>query len=130
MCIAILKTKKGNITDEQLKNSFISNSDGAGIAYTIKGKLIIEKGIVNVDKFIKAVRNAEKKCDSNMLIHCRIGTSGYKDKNNTHPFKVTNNVCLIHNGILDVDVPKNSNINDTQIFINDYMKEHGGENNE
>lgn len=127
MCIAILKTKKGNITDEQLRNSFISNSDGAGIAYTVKGNLIIEKGIFEVNKFIQAVRRAEAKCDNNMLIHCRIGTSGYKDKKNTHPFKVTKNVCLIHNGILDVHVPKNSDINDTQIFINEYMKDLSNE---
>jgi predicted glutamine amidotransferase len=123
MCIAILKTKKGIITDEALINSFNSNSDGSGIAYTIKGKLVIEKGIFDVQSFVEAVRRAEKLCDNNMLIHCRIGTSGHKDANNTHPFRVSDNVCLIHNGILDVDVPKNSTINDTQIFIRDYMTE-------
>lgn len=121
MCIAILKTKKGKISDEALKESFTRNSDGAGIAYTLNKKLIIEKGIFNVEQFIKAVRRIEKICDNNMLIHCRIGTSGLKDKDNTHPFNVSKNVCLIHNGILDIDVPKNCNKNDTRLFIEKYL---------
>lgn len=123
MCIAILKTKKGIITDDELRNSFNSNPDGAGIAYTVGKKLIIKKGIFNVEEFILTVRNAEKECDNNMLIHCRIGTSGKNDEKNTHPFYINNDVCLIHNGILDIEVPTNSEINDTQIFIKKFMKE-------
>ena len=56
-----------------------------------------------------------------MLIHCRIGTSGVKTEYNTHPFMVNENVCLIHNGILDINVPKDSKKNDTQIFIDKYL---------
>lgn len=122
MCIAILKTKNGVITDEELRNSFKNNSDGAGIAYTSNNELRIVKGIFDVETFIKTVRQAEKLADNNILIHCRIGTSGKKNKNNTHPFVINNNTCLIHNGILDVDVPKGSDINDTQIFIKKFMK--------
>lgn len=122
MCIAILKTKKGIITDEELENSFYNNPDGAGIAYTVKNELIIEKGIFTAKDLIEKVRNAEKICDNNMLIHCRIETSGNMDENNTHPFLINKNVCLIHNGILNIDVPKNSPINDTQIYINRFLK--------
>lgn len=123
MCIAILKTKKGVITDSALRNSFINNSDGSGIAYTKDNQLIIEKGIFDIDEFINVVRKAEKICDNNLLIHCRIGTSGNKDELNTHPFYINNNVCLMHNGILDINVPRDSRINDTQIYINRYLKE-------
>lgn len=122
MCIAILKTKNGTITDEELRNSFENNSDGAGIAYTHNNELRIVKGIFDVETFIQTVRQAEKLADNNMLIHCRIGTSGLNDKENTHPFVINNNICLIHNGILSITVPKGSKINDTQIFINKYMK--------
>lgn len=122
MCIAILKTKKGTITDEELRNCFNSNPDGAGIAYTLNNELKIIKGMFNVKDFIETVRMAEKICDNNMLIHCRIGTSGTKDGFNTHPFEVNKNVALIHNGILDIDVPKDSKKNDTQIFIDKYLK--------
>lgn len=121
MCIAILKTKKGKISDEALKNSFRHNSDGAGIAYTVNNNLVVEKGIFSEDELIKAVRKAEKICDNNMLIHCRIGTSGVNTEFNTHPFMINNKVCLIHNGILNIDVPKGSQKNDTQIFIDTYL---------
>ena len=121
MCIAILKTKKGKITDEALRNSFRSNPDGAGIAYTIDGKLMVEKGIFSAQELIEKVRAAEKVCDGAMLIHCRIGTSGEKTAYNTHPFIVNDKVCLIHNGVLDIDVPDNSKENDTQIFIKRFL---------
>lgn len=122
MCIAILKTKEGNITDEELKNCFNNNPDGAGIAYTVKNHLIIEKGIFDVKKFIKKVRKAETVCDGNMLIHCRISTSGNIDEENSHPFFVNSNLALIHNGVLDIDVPKNSPKNDTRIYIESYLQ--------
>lgn len=122
MCIAILKKKDGNITDEQLKNCFEANPDGAGIAYNVNKKLIIEKGIFHVEDFIKKVRKAEKRCDGNMLIHCRISTSGNIDKDNCHPFFVNSSLALIHNGILDIDVPKNSPKNDTRLYIERYLQ--------
>ena len=45
MCIAIVKTKDGTITDDMLRTSFRHNPNGAGIAYTKDGELIIIKGI-------------------------------------------------------------------------------------
>lgn len=121
MCIAILKRKNGNITDEQLRECFINNPDGAGIAYTKDNQLFIVKGIFDVKTFINEVRTAENICDNNMLIHCRIGTSGVKNAFNTHPFLINEHIALIHNGILDIKVPKGSLENDTQLFIKRYL---------
>ena len=123
MCIAILKTKNGTITDEQLKNCYRRNKDGAGIAYTVNNKLIIEKGIFNMDEFVAAVRAAEQICDNNMLIHCRITTSGNIDTLNCHPHVLNANMCMIHNGVLHIDVPKNSLVSDTIIYCNKYLKQ-------
>ena len=58
-----------------------------------------------------------------MLIHCRIGTSGLKDKKNCHPHIVNDDLVLIHNGILDIEVPQKSKVSDTVIFIETYLKE-------
>lgn len=121
MCIAILKTKTGVITDEALKNSFESNSDGAGFAYTIDNQLIIEKGIFHSQTFIERFRVIEQIADDSILIHCRIGTSGLRDANNTHPHIISDKLCLIHNGILDINVPKNSTESDTVLFIKKYL---------
>ncbi len=122
MCIAIVKPQGTEISDEYLENCFDNNRDGAGIAYAKDGKLYVIKGIFDKKQFIKEVRKAEKVAQGSMLIHCRIGTSGLKDKNNCHPHIVNDNLVMIHNGILDVDVPKNSKVSDTVIFIETYLK--------
>ena len=122
MCIAILKTKDGNITDEQLRNCFESNPDGAGISYSKNGKLYIIKGIFNVNEFIKAYHNAVAEADGAMLIHCRISTSGEVDKLNCHPHVVSDECVMIHNGILSITVPKDSKVSDTVLYVEQYLK--------
>ncbi len=121
MCIAIVKPQGTEISDKYLENSFDNNNDGAGIAYAKDGKLYIIKGIFKKENFIKIVRNAEKIAQGDMLIHCRIGTSGLKNKNNCHPHIVNDSLVMIHNGILDIDVPKKSKVSDTVIFVEKYL---------
>lgn len=123
MCIAIVKPKGANISDEYLENSFDNNNDGAGIAYSSNNKLYIIKGIFSKKQFVDAVRKAEKLADGAMLIHCRIGTSGLKDKNNCHPHIISEKAVMIHNGILDIDVPKKSKESDTVIFVKKFLQD-------
>ena len=122
MCIAIVKTKDGKITDNELRNCFDSNPDGAGIAYSKNGSLYIVKGIFDEKEFIDQYHKAEAEADGAMLIHCRISTSGNVDKVNCHPHVVNDNCVMIHNGILDIDVPKDSKVSDTVIFVNELLK--------
>lgn len=123
MCIAILKTKQGTITDDILRTSFKNNPNGGGFAWTENGTLYIIKGIFNIDTFVNTYHEIEKKADSNILIHCRISTSGLVDKDNSHPHVVNNSTVLIHNGILDIDIPKDSKKSDTVLFIEKYLKD-------
>lgn len=122
MCIAIVKPQGTYISDEYLENCFNNNSDGAGIAYAKDGKLFIIKGIFDKEQFVKTVRHVEKIAQGDILIHCRIATSGLKDNNNCHPHIINDSLALIHNGILDIRVPFNSKISDTVIFIDEYLK--------
>ena len=122
MCIAIVKTKEGTITDDTLKACFEANPDGAGIAFAKDNKLYYLKGIFDVTKFIEAVRTYEKESQGAMLIHCRIGTSGLKDTKNCHPHVVNQYCVMIHNGILDIDVPDKSQISDTMIYTERVLK--------
>lgn len=121
MCIAIVKPQGTQISDECLRNCFENNQDGAGIAYAVNGKLYVTKGIFKLDDFIKNVRAVEKIAEGDILIHCRIGTSGKKDKNNCHPHWVNSSTVMIHNGILDIDIPDKSEVSDTILFINEYL---------
>ena len=122
MCIAILKTKDGNITDEQLLNCFDNNPDGAGLAYTKDNKIFIVKGIFDAKQFVEEYHKAVAEADGAMLVHCRIGTSGFKDYTNCHPHIVSDECVMIHNGILSIDVPKGSKVSDTVLYVEQYLK--------
>ena len=122
MCIAILKTKDGNITDEQLLNCFDNNPDGAGLAYTKDNKIFIVKGIFDAKQFVEEYHKAVAEADGAMLVHCRIGTSGFKDYTNCHPHVVSDECVMIHNGILSIDVPKDSKVSDTVLYVEQYLK--------
>ena len=54
MCIIIAKNRNGRLpSEEELKTSFEYNSDGAGFMYIDNGKVVIDKGYMTYDSFIK-----------------------------------------------------------------------------
>lgn len=105
MCLAIYNHSK-TIDYESLSNAWDNNSDGAGLLYIVKNKLRVFK---SYDKkaFIRTYMDIRKKNDEPMLIHFRIATSGFKGKENLHPFLVSPDLGFIHNGII-------SDLGDTQ----------------
>lgn len=120
MCIIILNKKNSTLSDDILKNSFLSNPDGSGFAYSINNKLYIIKGIFELDKFIETYKTIKEVSESDILIHCRISTGGKIDKNNCHPHIIHNDCCLAHNGILNIKPTKTKS--DTKVFIDTYLK--------
>jgi predicted glutamine amidotransferase len=121
MCIIAIQPMGVKIKENILKNCWDANNDGAGIMYVENGKVIVNREMHSFSDFMKLKRNADK-LNTNIVIHFRIATSGGINERNCHPFKVNNDVYFCHNGILDIEVPNNSNINDTQIFNNAFMK--------
>lgn len=138
MCIIIAKDKIGRLpTEQELRNSFYYNGDGAGFMYVDNGKVVIDKGYMNIDSFIKHFKSL---CDrfndfnnKSLVIHCRIGTSGKNDKGNTHPYPITDdkralksrhlygeNIGIAHNGIIH-GYGTATGLNDTQEYISKYL---------
>jgi predicted glutamine amidotransferase len=110
MCIAILNNGK-KLTRKELSNCWVSNDDGAGMLYIDNGKLAVFKQ-PNHDGFNVAGRDFDnfvneydrvytmsKASNNPVLIHFRIATHGL-DPAYLHPFLVSDNVGLIHNGII------------------------------
>lgn len=123
MCIAIVKTKDATISDDTLQKCWDSNPDGAGFAYPSGGQVVIEKGFFKFKKFLKNFRKAEKKHPhAPMLIHFRISTSGLIDKTNCHPHRISSKLVMIHNGVLHIDVPKDSKVSDTVLYCKNYLQ--------
>lgn len=139
MCILIVKPK-GVLTpnEETLKTCFENNPDGAGFSYNKNGKVIIRKGFMTIEDFLKAVKKIP--VDSTALIHCRIGTSGGKTQGLTHPYPLTNDYksmlktthalepvewgkayAVAHNGVFS-GLGHHAVVNDTCEFIANFIK--------
>lgn len=121
MCVIAIQPRGIQISKEHLQNCWDNNNHGAGIMYSVGGKIIVKKEMKSFDKFYNHIEEASKH-DTSVVIHFRIATSGGINDYNCHPFKVHKNLYFCHNGILDIDVPKDSKENDTQIFNNALMK--------
>lgn len=133
MCIIVNKPKGVEMpTKEILKNCFTRNSDGAGLMFSLNGKVQIHKGFMDFDSFHKYIKKLDKVHnlkDKAIIMHFRISTGGNVDAGNCHPYPVTKNeeslrkehvvtdLGMVHNGIIQMYNTKYGVLNDTQQFI-------------
>ena len=115
MCIAIYVPTGKNIKDEQIRNAFSNNRDGAGVMHYDKyGRVQYSKGFMNVESLLAYWHNNTTD-KYPRAIHCRIATSGKISKGCCHPFPITDDLdvmlkshgksktgCLIHNGVFNI----------------------------
>lgn len=123
MCIIVLNTKE-HLSKELLNECWQSNNDGAGLMYAIDGKLNIFKELKSFNTFYEyysTLRNEFKKIK--IGLHFRIATSGKIDVNNVHPFNVNDKLAFMHNGIIDIPLPRKSKISDTIAFNQKILKQ-------
>ncbi len=116
------------------------NPDGAGFMYTVKKRVYIEKGFMNLKELLNALAGLEKRIkkldesltDIPVVLHFRITTHGGTSPENTHPFPISpdqtlltalelsSNVAFAHNGIID-SVSAYGSLSDTQIYSRDIL---------
>ncbi len=100
MCVAIYLPATAVIDEETLKKCYTRNKDSIGYCFVKAGKVCIRKFLA-YDEFIAKYRlDKAANPDEDFIIHFRIATSGKIDLANCHPFKVTEKVAMVHNGIL------------------------------
>ena len=123
MCIIAMIPAGKQINKNTLENMTNNNPDGSGIAWIQDNKIKTYKTMDN-DKFInKALEVQSKFCkDSDILIHCRIATSGKTDLDNCHPFKISKDTVFAHNGILNC-VEATNKVSDTRMFNKALLKQ-------
>lgn len=110
MCLAVYKPS-GTLPDwEAYAEGFRSNSHGAGFAAVDGGSVHIHKGFFSFDAFREAFQPF---ANLQAAVHFRLATHGNKDKDNCHPFLVTQQLALIHNGVLDIACDKDKAMSDT-----------------
>ena len=131
MCIIAIKKKNVPLPDEKIfKTMFENNSDGAGFMYNHNGKVVIQKGFMTYEKFIRTLDKVSKEIDTYstaMVFHFRIATHGAVTTGLCHPFPLSDKTHLlkrhfyscklgiVHNGIIPIQPRKG--ISDTMEYI-------------
>ena len=112
MCIIIASPAGNSIPEDHLKNGFESNSDGAGIAIAVDGKVVVNKFLGYKD-FINYYRTVAGIYPT--VVHFRIGTQGTRGTENVHPFMI-HDIAMFHNGIFSHDDLKHTVKSDTNML--------------
>lgn len=115
MCIAILN-KSSMLEESVFENSFDNNPDGCGMAYVIHGKVHVIHNLTSWKTLYEEYQQVRPLTKHPIMIHFRIGTSGAKDERNLHPFMVTKDLALIHNGMVSYS-PIDKERSDTWHFV-------------
>lgn len=118
MCLAIYKPAKVKPDWDALEEGFRSNAHGAGFAVR-DGQVRIYKGFFTFDEFAKAYRPLEK---HQALIHFRWATHGNRTPVNCHPFRVTDELVMIHNGVLNIDCDIDKAMSDTWHYVEHILR--------
>lgn len=124
MCVIIVAPKGHNIPLENIRRANCSNPDGWGIALRSKvGRIDVRRGFSTAD-LLAAYKEFAGKGD--IVVHCRIATSGEIDFDNTHPYALTvggiNHAMVFHNGILNDVVYTDKAKSDTWHFVQTVAK--------
>lgn len=131
MCVIAFSPKGVDIpTEQQIRQMWNHNPDGAGYAYVNKkGKVVFRKGFITLASLLKDLEAPERFKNTNFAIHFRIGTSGKNDSATCHPFPISTTFgelrktegetdsVLFHNGILSNGGLASPLASDTQDFV-------------
>ena len=141
MCvIAVSEAGVNAPTEQNLKDMFDNNDDGAGISFVLDHKVYTYKGLMTWLDFQKTYALLEKKLksagktfkDVPVMYHFRIGTHGPNSAGLTHPFPISHNfkhlsalelssdIVMAHNGIINSVSPR-TGWSDTQQYIKDIV---------
>ncbi len=135
MCI-ICVSKSGICQPDEstIRTMFHHNPHGAGYMFARGGRVIIHKGFMNPDDYLRAIREEHFTVSDNVVYHFRISTQAGVSPEMTHPFPLSNRparlrkldlrcrVGVAHNGVIPLTSdPSNERYSDTAIFITDYL---------
>lgn len=137
MCVIAIKKPGINVPDDQnIKDMWETNSDGAGFMYAFRNKVYIEKGFMKLDDLTNAMKHLSKRLkvdnlelkDIPIIYHFRIKTHGANNPSNTHPFPISSkeqhlkaldlscDLGMVHNGIISSALPM-GDMSDTASYI-------------
>ena len=120
MCLIITAPQGNQIPKELLVDATNRNNDGWGIMYHDGQKIVTQKSHKpDADAIYELTRNNPHQT----VVHLRMTTHGDNTPDNTHPFEIVpERLYMMHNGVIDVDVPHGSKKSDTRVVVEEYLK--------
>jgi hypothetical protein len=113
MCLAIYKPATTAADWDAYAAGHNSNAHSWGFAAVVDGQLVTRCGIGTFAEFKQAF---EPYADKQAIIHFRWATHGSKTEANCHPFLVSDDLAVIHNGIIHIECSVHSDRSDTWHF--------------
>lgn len=128
MCVIVWKPREVPVDMEVLKECWDKNRDGAGLMYSEGGKLTVAKGFMKWRVFRRYIKRKglDNLAALPVAFHFRIATHGSVKAINTHPFEVSDELAMMHNGVIrkvDKYIPKESDVSDSQMFAERFVKD-------
>jgi len=81
------------------------NPDGIGLTFADQGKAVILKRVRDYDTVLDAAINLYKFTTDPFVVHLRYATKGDNNTGNTHPFRISNSISMVHNRTLKIEPP-------------------------
>lgn len=122
MCLIVLKPKgvENYLTFQRFKNALRNNPHSVGIVYRASDNRVKIERYIHPDKFMERIYETIADKDE-YAIHFRYATHGEVDLYNCHPFIVTKDLCLMHNGIM-YEFGKDHTKSDSRNFAENYLR--------
>lgn len=120
MCLLVNQPATTAFTDEFIEDVYKKNSDGFGVMYAEDGKVHVYKCLPrNAQDMIDFYRAHAEGRDC--VWHARMQTHGDIDLDNCHPYRVTDDIWLAHNGVLSTGNASDKTKSDTWHFIRNVL---------
>jgi hypothetical protein len=101
MCLIAASPRGKPLTDAAIIEAWGNNPHGFGVMYATENRIVTKK-TRKLKTVFKLLAEAEGKP---FVAHFRWATHGVKNIDNTHPFEITENLSVAHNGIIKIDCP-------------------------
>ena len=115
MCLAIVKPKNKNIPFAHFRRGFIRNPHGCGYVFAKDGQLITKKGFFSLAEFWESYKQ-DVTDDLPALIHFRWANVSIQNETNCHPWKINDDLSMIHNGTIAGYTDFRNGLSDTGNF--------------
>lgn len=125
MCVAIHKPAGIVLTKDDIEQMYLQNSDGFGAAWIDNGKLHTYHALPSSPEEAWTLYKTLALRDLNAVLHYRMATHGSVRVGNSHPFPVTDDIAMVHNGVLDTRGLKldcGGDRTDTEAYIDAYLR--------